>query len=211
MNKRFLQFLKAVEGRIERNNDKGHNMIHMYNVLYYAFKLNDNLENKIDEEVILTTVYLHDLFCYKDRKNHNVLAADFVRKSSFMKRYFDEETVEMIASAIYKHRTKFKDRKTDLEKILFDADKLDSMLDIYRMIERSIFYNIKNNPDGVDIFNDVYNHLKEKYGFSGLDLYYYNSDIDKEYSKIKQILNNRLAFTIYYNDVYKRIIENKVV
>lgn len=209
INKRLLQFLKAVENRIEARNDKGHNMIHINTVLYYAYEINNNLENKIDEEVILVTVYLHDLFCYKNRDEHHVLASEFARNSSFMKRYFNEETREMIATAIYKHRTRFKDRESDLEKILYDADKLDGILNINRMIERSILYNVKNNKNKF-IFNDVYNHLKDKYGYD-INLYYTTPYINKEYGAIKQILNNKILFTVYYEKVKEQLRAKKAI
>lgn len=125
------ELLTQIESEIKRFFPKGsHNFEHtkrVYNLCLYIGK-----KEKADLDVLKLASLLHDIGRkYEDRSKgkvcHAIKGANIARK--ILIRYkIDKETIEKVIECIEAHRTRGKKRpKTKEGRVLFDADKLDSI------------------------------------------------------------------------------------
>lgn len=120
MKQRINTLEHMLKNHYEKNKSPSHGWDHIQRVLGYALKLSKS--EKPDMNILIPSVLLHDID--RGRKAHfdSSLPMRFLKKAG----YSDEES-KRIMECIEAHST-FSDKKpgTIEEKILFDADKLDS-------------------------------------------------------------------------------------
>ena len=151
-------------------NDGAHKMDHMYDTYTTMGALNKEMNLNLADKLLFAAAYLHDAFVGVDRKNHEKLAADYVKNAGDI--YLAKLTKsdrEIVSQAIYDHRASFTGLldNAPLTKILRIADKGEPDLDA--IVSRSIAYTIGKNGthDMNKIYADVMSHVRDKFGKNG--------------------------------------------
>ena len=127
MEKKYQKLKKIVERKLTKA-DTGHDINHVmrvYNSCLYLAKG----EKGIDLEILKTAVLLHDIAEIKEseRTCHAKLSAEMAQKI-LGKLGYSQDKIDKIAHCILAHRYRTGVKpKTKEAKILFDADKLDSL------------------------------------------------------------------------------------
>lgn len=200
MNKQLEHYLtNSVIPKYEKF-DGGHDEKHILAVVENVKHICDNINYQGNIDVPITAAYYHDCGLVVDRDSHHIHSATIVSEDEQLKNYLTDLEIELVMTAIREHRTVIE--KTTLEsKILADADKLDSALDIKRMFERSILYNrYKGNGK---CFTEVYEHLKHKYGNGGTVKYNLIEE-NAEMKKVKNKLEDIEFCKMIYTDIIKQ-------
>lgn len=160
--------------------DKGHNRNHIIDVINSSEKILKIMGvRNVNPEILYIAAAYHDIgLTMGDRKVHHLNSYKYVMEDIFLKEYFNEEEILIIATACKEHRASNKRSTTSIySDILSDADRCGS-LKIEDMIRRSYEYTAKTQKDPEKIFNDVYTHLLMKYG-------------DRGYAKLNLAVSNK--------------------
>jgi uncharacterized protein len=112
-----------------KNQDSAHDFDHVLRVYNIALKLAKN--QRVDLEVIKIAVLLHDIGMGKEIKNsscdHAIESAKLA-KPFLIKLGLNEKRIDHILDCIKSHRYRTDNKPKTLEaKIVFDADKIDSL------------------------------------------------------------------------------------
>lgn len=180
-------------------NDDAHGFYHIYEVCDEALKINEKLKLKLDENIIIITVFIHDMFTGIDRKNHHTLASKYVMKKYKKDKYLKELSNAdryWISKAVLEHRASGDMSFTSaLSELLYTADK--GPLDLDDMIRRSYKYH-KNDGTTEVILDAILSHLHEKFGTNGYMVYsdmyiqYYGTEINNLKKEIDKVDINYL-------------------
>jgi len=138
------------------NGDEAHLIDHADSVCDLALSIN----KECDEKLIILASYMHDMFNATNRAKHNKLAYAYVLKAEdkFLKELTKEEILK-VAHGVLEHRANFKGEFYSLlSAIISSADR--GLPDLEFIVIRSMKFN-KGNPQ------DVYAHIKDKYGTNG--------------------------------------------
>ncbi|MDR0462863.1 MAG: HD domain-containing protein [Pseudomonadales bacterium] len=141
--------------------DLGHDINHVYEVLRSAYAINDLLEQKVDNDMLTTAVFYHDLglFC-GGRDGHDKRSAEIVRNDQRLKEFFSEREIDEIATACLEHRSSYKGKRNSLiSKIVTDADTMDS-INYPRII--AYYRGINPNAMQAEILNEMWKHYHKK-------------------------------------------------
>jgi len=139
-----------------KNGDEAHLIEHADNVCDLALSIN----KECDEKLIILASYMHDMFNAINRAKHNELAYEYALESNdkFLKELTKKE-LQKVAHALLEHRASFKGEFfSTLSAIISSADR--GLPDLEFIVIRSMKFN-KGNPQ------DVYAHIKDKYGTNG--------------------------------------------
>lgn len=194
--------------------DRAHNAKHIENTMAYGVEICKAIGYE-NVGVIITALAYHDIgMLYGERKNHHIVSAGIVFSDLKLREIFTKEEIALIYKAVIEHRTSIE--KTTLEsKIVSDADKLDSLSGVDRMFDRSVKYSYDNKKGEVDeeeLFQEVYIHLKEKFGDMG-EVQFNIPEVGEMYKDIKKeiesVLNDEEKSREKFSDVYKRLINGK--
>lgn len=142
------------------NGDEAHLIDHADSMCNLALKIN----NGLDEKLIILASYLHDMFNATNRPTHNKLAYEYVLKAEdkFLAKLSKDEVL-MVAHAVLEHRASFKGVfYSGLSAIISSADR--GLPDLDATVIRSMKFNKANAED-------VYAHIKDKYGSNGYAKY----------------------------------------
>ena len=150
--------------------DPGHGMSHALAVINFSLKL-QNLIKDADRDIIYTVAAYHDIGLNTGRKNHHIESGKIVRNDKNLRKWFNENEIEIIAQACEDHRASSKNPPRSIYgKIVSDADRSDSA-ELENLIKRVWLYRV-NNPDfknlsDKEMFDDMYEHMVDKYGEGG--------------------------------------------
>lgn len=186
-------------------NDPGHNREHVDAVYRTMLEIKEKRNAfDLDQRVLFMCAYLHDLFVWKNRKHHHILAAHYVYEHAntdiFLRRFASYD-IEYIANAILEHRSSGSLKtSSEYSMILRIADN--GKPEIYSIIKR--IYECNKEMSLSDAREHAFKHLIEKFGPNGYirkDEYwtkYYKDEIellDKEFEsdenlkeKIREII-----------------------
>lgn len=179
------------------HNDKAHMIDHVDKVWMNICELiNDNtFDFIINRDIVFLVVYLHDIKSGSDRKNHNVLAALFVREKMFLNypilNYMNnlgDYNLFTISSTIYNHRASM-----TVDESLIDSN------------ERLVYVNLLRAADkGKPIFKEVLNRT----------MLFHNDESEKEENVKKHLIEkfgsdgyfwkNDLAYRLMYEEEFKQ-------
>lgn len=106
--------------------ESAHDGEHVYRVLAYCLQIAE-AEDNVDYDVLLTAALLHDIGREGKKGAHHLIGAEMARE--FLATVdFPAEKTEAVCHAIATHSSHCYGEQTTLEaKILYDADKLDSL------------------------------------------------------------------------------------
>jgi uncharacterized protein len=155
-----------VEELLEKNPDASHDISHVMRVYELAMKIAEG-EDSVDTEILGAAVLLHDIGGYKEMrdptgKTDHAIESAKMAKSILEKLDFNTKQIKHIQECIISHRYRTGNKPKTIEaKILFDADKLDSVGAIG--LARGFCWVGKNNAE---IYRkvDIEEYLKENMG-----------------------------------------------
>lgn len=142
--------------------DEAHQPSHVYQVIDNSFEIAKAYST--DDNIVYAVAVFHDLGLIQGRAGHEAMSKQLVLNDPFLEQFFDKETVELIGDAVEDHRASKQEEPRNLYgKIISEAD-LD--LDYGRVLLRCIQYSLRNATfnNEAQLFEEVYKHLKEKYG-----------------------------------------------
>jgi len=179
--------------------DLGHSINHVNEVISFSLTLQKLIKNT-NVNMVYTIAAYHDIGLIKDRKTHHIESGKLVRKDKRLLKWFSDDEIKIISNACEDHRKSIKRPiRTIYGKILRDADMTDSV-DIERMLVRAWLYRIGNsdykNSSDIQLFEDIYSHLNEKYGKGGYAKFVLPETLKllkKRIERTKKILNNKEA------------------
>ena len=147
--------------------DAAHGKEHIIQVVEHAVAMAKEL--KVDENIAATAACFHDIgLMWGDctRENHHINSGKFVEDNiEVFKCYFTDREIAKIKAAVEEHRSSYKGDYTSIYSVIIsDADR---SCNIITMISRSYLYNRDHGVPEDKIYNEVFNHLTEKYGKEG--------------------------------------------
>jgi len=164
---------KSLERYIEENvfpeyekNDEGHGIEHIWSVVRRSLKFAKQVSD-INEEMVYVIASYHDIGVSIDRKHHEKVSADILRRDDKLKEFFDEEKIEIMAEAVEDHRASMEGEPRSIYgKIVSYAD---GNTDVDEVLKRTYTYWLKHFPHlSLDeIIEDSRGHLIEKFGVNG--------------------------------------------
>lgn len=193
--------------------DKGHNIAHFNfvtrNCVNYAKKLNEAGEN-VDLEIAYVVGAFHDYGIRDGRKGHAKKSAEYVLKDETLKKFYDEETIEMIADAVEDHSSHLTYTPRSIYgKIVADADRNNS---VYLVCSRPIKYGLANfkNYTKQEHLERVYDFVQEKFGEKGYVKYWLDvDDTRKEQQQLFALLNDKPLCMGYLSGIFDEFTKGK--
>ena len=105
-------------------NDGGHNIAHILEVIRRSFALNDTFKLGLDENMMYVIAACHDWGKYEDLETHNLIAARNFMNDEGMKKFFNNDEMQIIKEAIEDHRSSKEDEPRSVYgKLISSADR----------------------------------------------------------------------------------------
>ena len=221
--KTYEEYIKNVDGDlrkyIEENvfpeyekNDKGHNILHIKEVIRRSFELNETMGLGLNDNLVFAIAACHDNGKYVDHKIHEKIAAERFFADENFKRFFSDEERVLIKEAIEDHRSSFEEEpRSNYGKLVSSADR-NSTIDI--VFIRSFFVGKERTPDmTIEEFLDfTINRLRKRYSEEDSENMFYEDEIYAKFlADMRRLLKDDKAFKDRYcrvNNIQNR--NNKV-
>ncbi len=190
-------------------NDKGHDINHIVQVLKRSFTLSKKLEN-INLDMVYAIASFHDIGHHINKDEHEVISANIFYENEKMKEFFTEEERTIIKEAIEDHRSSLEGEPRSIYgKLIASADKTP---DLDTMVKRTHAYSVKHFPEMTEeeMIEREFNHLNEKFGSEGYaKCYIMDEEYEKFLSDMRDILSSIEKYKEYYFKVIDKGEENK--
>lgn len=148
--------------------------------LIFARQVSDE---PIDIDMVYVIASYHDIGEPQDRKTHEFIGANMLRKDAYLQKFFAPPKIEIMAQAIEDHRASGKSEpRTVYGRIVSSADRTTSLDDILRL---AYGFRLRQGMTLDDISENAYKHVCEKFGESGYALSKMYFD-DPEYETFKK-------------------------
>ena len=197
-----LKLIEYIENNIfpeYSKNEKAHDINHIIYVINHAFSISKNYE--VDLNLIYTIAAFHDIGHHIDKEKHEIISADIMNNDKVLKEFFSNDELLLIKEAIEDHRaSSSRIPRSIYGKIVSAADK---NLTVDIAITRTYLYNRKYFPNlnEEELYEEIYNHLNEKFGKNGYAKIYVKDEAYENFKK--EIILERK------NDFFEKITEIK--
>ena len=214
IRKDLLKYINTNIKPMYKTFDKAHNLSHYKFVTSNCLEYGNELI-KQGYEVNLEIAYVvgayHDIGISKGREGHAKSSGVLVRNDSKLKEFYDEDTIEMIASAVEDHSSHLEyEPRSIYGKIVADADRNNTM---YLVFSRPIKYGIKNEPyrNRESHINRVYEFVNEKFGRNGYVKYWLDiPQTKKEQTAVWELLDNEKLAKTYISGLFDEISKGRI-
>ena len=197
MRTQIIGLMQDVLPKYDNVKEGGHGRKHIIDVIEKSYNM--AIEFNENPEVCCVAALFHDIgLLTNSRAVHHISSAIYVAENlELLRRYFDDNDIYKIFSAVLEHRSGYKGEYTSMvSKIVSDADR---STDIYRMISRSYAYNKSKGYEEDKIYNEVYGHLKEKYYERSYK--FLSAKLQKDLDNAREILKDEETFKKYYKEI----------
>lgn len=211
MEKVEKNIIKYVEENVfpeYEKNEEGHGINHIKDVIRRSFDIIKQNKLEVNHNIVYVIAVYHDIGHHIDAKNHEMVSAEIMSKDSNLKRFFNNNELEIIKEAIEDHRASAKTEPRSIYgKIVSSADRNNT---VEQCLERTYSYGKRHNPNASDreLYEDSFELLNKKFGYGGYAKFYFK---DKEYEKflkdIRKILENKDIFCEIQEDYIKNLIK----
>ena len=185
-------------------NEEGHGISHIKDVIKRSLSISNNYD--VDIDLVYTIAAYHDLGHYVDRKTHEIISAKMFMEDENMKKFFNYNERIIIKEAIEDHRASSNHEPRSIYgKIVSTADR--AILDFETPIKRTYLYGLAHFPNlsKEEHVEEVYNHLKQKFGRNGYaKVYLKDPEFDESLEKFRQALDNKDEFIKIINEIVEK-------
>ncbi len=195
INQDLKEYIESIIFPEYELNDKGHNLVHINNVLTRAFDISKKYE--VDENMLYTVVCYHDIACHIDRETHEILSAGRLYSDSKLKQFFSVEQIEIMRDAVIDHRSSLEYIPRNIYgKILSSADR---KVDIDDYMRASMGFQKNKEPNSTDdeLIEHSYLHAIKKFGRNGYAVkkFYVEDDkYEKFLKELQDLIDNKSEF-----------------
>lgn len=189
-------------------NDKGHNMVHIKNVLDRAFEIAEKYD--VDKNMLYAIVCFHDIACHINREEHEVLSAQRLHEDQNLRQFFNEAQIEIMRDAVADHRSSLEYIPRNIYgKILSSADR---KVDIDDYMRASMGFQKKKDPNSTDdeLIEQSYTFAIKKFGKNGYAVkkfYVEDERYEKFLKEIQDLIDDKPQFIKRAQIVLKRLKE----
>ena len=204
MNKELVDYIEKEIFQFYNKNEEGHGLKHIKTVVERSLKFAKDYDANID--MVYTIAAYHDLGHHIDRKRHEIISAQIFIEDENMKKWFSDEQRKIIKDAIEDHRASSNHEPRSIYgKIVSTADR--AILDFETPIKRTYLYGLAHFPNlsNEEHVEEVYNHLKQKFGRNGYaKVYLKDPEFDESLEKFRQALDNKDEFIKIINEIVEK-------
>ena len=183
-------------------NDGGHNIVHILEVIRRSFALNDTYKLGLDPNMIYAIAACHDRGKYIDSDKHHLIAAELFFKDPAFKEFFSDEERKTIKEAIEDHRSsKEEEPRSTYGKLISSADR-NTSIDI--VFIRSFHVGRERMPDSIisDYLDYTIKRLRKKYDETNPENMFYEDQTYTEFLKdMRDLLQREEDFKDRYCSV----------
>lgn len=177
--------------KYDLNNIGGHGIPHIKTVISRCFEIVNEFNLDVDKNMIYTVAAFHDIGYKENPDKHEEVSSQMFLNDNDIKKFFNEEQIQIIAEAIVDHRASLEyEARSIYGKIVSSADRETS---VRNMLERSFLYQAdkhkSENPTVEQVIEYSYKKLSSKYGKGGYAKMYYP---DKKYTDYLETMQNLL-------------------
>ena len=176
-------------------NDKGHGMGHIIEVIRRSFALNETKKLGLNDNMMYAIAACHDWGKYKEtkEKTHNIIAAENFMAEERFKAFFNDDERLIIKEAIEDHKSSVKTEiRSVYGKLVSSADR-NTTIDM--VFIRSFFVAHVKSPDKVieDYLDATIDRLSKRYSTddSENENMFFNDEIYDEFLKEMRDLLSR--------------------
>ena len=190
-----------------REFDDAHKEDHALTVIDQAMKLMDGCNVPVDRNILLAAAACHDLGLINGREHHHTDSGKIIRTDMRLRKWFNEDEIELIAQAAEDHRASGKNAPRSIYgMIVAEADRV---IDGETIIRRTVQFGFKHYPD-LDREGHIaraVDHLKEKYGRGGyLKLWIPWSDNAARLSALQDVIADDEAILKDVERIYNTLV-----
>lgn len=184
--------------------DRAHRRPHAEMVIRRSLELAELLNANAD--MAYTIAAYHDTGLAEGREHHHEVSARIIRDDPNLRRWFNEEEIDIMADAAEDHRASA-DRppRTLYGRIVADADRF---IDPESIIRRTILYGLDHYPNLAreEHFQRMADHLHKKYGRSGyLRLWVEQSNNAYQLEQLRLIIDKEELMRQWFNKLWEQL------
>ena len=182
--------------------DTGHGRDHVHTVISQALQLAE-FYPEVDRSLLLTAAAYHDLGLAYGREEHHIHSARIVREDGRLRRWFNEDEINLIADAAEDHRASSShEPRTIYGRIVAEADRI---IDSETIVRRALQYGLSHEPqlDREGQYQRLKAHMQEKYAEGGyLRLWIPHGENARRLAEFRRLLADEEAFRQLYDNIY---------
>ena len=145
--------------------DAAHHRNHGENVICESMKLAAYYD--VRPMMVYTIAACHDLGLCEGREHHHEVSGRIIREDQHLRKWFDEDEIEMMAEAAEDHRASSQHAPRSIYgRIVAEADRL---IDVKVVLQRTVQYGLSHYPElnREEHYERMVTHLHEKYAEGG--------------------------------------------
>lgn len=207
INEELEKYIKKKIFPLYLNNDGGHDINHIKYVINRSLNFASMIDN-INLDMVYVIASYHDVGEGIDRKNHERVSSDMLRNDFELRKYFNDEEINIMCDAVLEHRASLnREPRSIYGKIVSSADRNTDVNDIlYRTYEYVLKHRGYLEID--EIINRAYNHITDKFGIDGYacnKMYFDDEEYTLFLKEIRNLLNDKEKF----KEKYLLVIEER--
>lgn len=178
---------------IYERNEEGHQINHINYVINRCFELCKNKD--VDINMLYVIAAYHDIGYYIDYKKHEIISAQIMYNDENLKKFFNEQQLEVMKEAIEDHRASINRRPRSIYGELISS--ADRNIDVDESLRRIYLYSIEyfSGLSEEETIEECYNHTLKKFGKGGYSKFFLEDKKYEDYLKeLHYLLNNKKEF-----------------
>ena len=187
--------------------DAGHGRDHVLMVISQALQLSE-FYPEADKCLLLVAAAYHDLGLVNGREHHHTDSARIVREDMWLRQWFTEEEINIIADAAEDHRASSDhEPRTIYGRIVAEADRI---IDSNTIVRRALQYGLKHEPNlnREGQYRRLMDHMREKYDYGGyLKLWIPQGENARRLEEFRQTLADKKAFRQLFDTIYDTLTQ----
>lgn len=190
INKEIKNYIETIIIPKYAEFDKGHNLEHVKTVIEESLNLAASCGVNLDYAYVIAAY--HDLGLCKGREFHHIVSGEILEADNVLSQWFSPDEIKLMKEAIEDHRASSKNPPRSIYgKIVAEADRdINPLKIIRRTIQYSLAYS--PSPDKEHHWNNLVNHMAEKYAEGGyIKLWFENSKNSERLKDLRTIIANQ--------------------
>lgn len=190
INKEIKKYIETMIIPKYADFDKGHNLEHVKTVIEGSLNLAKSCGVNLDYAYVIAAY--HDLGLCDGREFHHITSGKILEADMTLQQWFSPDEIKLMKEAVEDHRASSKNPPRSIYgKIVAEADRDINPL---KIIKRTIQYSIAHSPspDKEHHWNNLLNHMAEKYAEGGyMKLWFENSKNSERLKELRKIIANQ--------------------